>query len=133
MLEICKLNTDNGVPPHRPGNHSDHEAEISRKTQYTVDQLAKNTTTSAPEVLRTISILDATYWIDKGWELMEPATIQKCFAKACFLHTVSDEFTCDSPDDNEIPLSMLRLSNDLFSCGYEMMMIDVLRPLLCTR
>ena len=51
---------------------------------------------------------------------MEPATTQKCFAKAVFfLHTVSDEFTCDPSDDDEIPLSMLRLFKDLFSCKYE--------------
>ena len=54
----------------------------AKQLQYTNDQLAKDTTTTGPEILRTISLLDAIYWVDKAWELVEPATDQKCFAKA---------------------------------------------------
>ena len=79
----------------------------TKQLQYTIDQPAKDTITTG------------IYWVGKAWELVEPTTIQKCFAKADILHTVCDEFTSDSSEDDEIPLSVLRLSKDLFSCEYE--------------
>ena len=87
----------------------------TKQLQYIIDQLAKDTTTTGPEILQKISVLDTKCWVVKVWELVESATIQNCFAEAGFLYTISDEFMCDSSDDDEISLSMLRLSKDLFS------------------
>ena len=61
-----------------------------KQLQYTIDQLAKDTTTTDPEILQTTSVLDTIYLVGRAWELVEPATIQKCFTTAVFLHTVSD-------------------------------------------
>jgi len=43
-----------------------------------------------PEILRTISVLDAIHRIGEAWELLEPATIQNYFPKVGLRHTVSD-------------------------------------------
>ena len=91
----------------------------AKQLQYTNDQLPKDSTIRDPEKLRTISVLDAIYWVGKVWELVEPLTMQKCFAKAGFVHAVSDKSMRDSTADVEIPLLVLWLSKDLFGCDYE--------------
>ena len=40
--------------------------------------------TSAFEVAKKVNILDAIMWLKSAWDEVQPASIQKCFAKCGF-------------------------------------------------
>ena len=42
--------------------------------------------TSASEVAKKVKILDAIMWLKSAWDEVQPASIQKCFAKCGFLN-----------------------------------------------
>ena len=60
------------------------------------------------EILKTISILDAIYWVNQSWNEVQPSTIQKCFNKVGF-DTCEVESTCTEED---VPLAIFKLSKD---------------------
>ncbi|KAL4233818.1 hypothetical protein ACF0H5_008496 [Mactra antiquata] len=64
---------------------------------------------SGSELLKTVTLLDTVYWIDRSWRNVEPTTITKCFNKCGFGNVnmpVSDSDS-DCDDDDDIPLTEL--------------------------
>ena len=84
----------------------------AKQLQYTTDQLARDTTTTDSQILRTISVLDDTYWVGKVWELVEPASIQKCFTKAVFVYI--------QPVTNSHVIHLTTTKSLCLCCGYPM-------------
>ena len=88
------------------------------------------------QILKTISILDAIYWVNQTWNEVQPSTIQKCFNKVGFVGDATcteeeeEDATCteeeeEEHDDDDVPLAILKLSNDLFGCDFrELKRID---------
>ena len=73
--------------------------------------------------MKSISILDAIYWVSQAWNEVEKSTISKCFAKSGF---EMDKIAHDNEDnDDDIPLKALKLSRDIFGCEFhELVDID---------
>ncbi|XP_060573116.1 tigger transposable element-derived protein 6-like [Ruditapes philippinarum] len=88
----------------------------SRQLKYILSQMEHSDKVGST-ILREISILDAIYWINGSWKEVEASTIQKCFAKCGF--TQFNQVCSDNDDDDdEVPLAVLRLSNELFGCTF---------------
>ena len=54
--------------------------------QHLVSSLDEDVT-SAEQLAKSVTILDAIRWINQAWMLVRPDTIQKCF-KNCGIHKV---------------------------------------------
>ena len=46
--------------------------------------------TCASELAKKINILDAILWLKNAWDALDPATIERCFAKCGFIDTAVD-------------------------------------------
>ncbi|XP_060577655.1 tigger transposable element-derived protein 6-like [Ruditapes philippinarum] len=86
-------------------------------------------TLSGSDLLKRTNVRDAIYWLSNSWNEVESSTIVKCFGKAGFkLHLqdksdieISVEKLADEPtmdDDDDIPLSVIKISYDLFGCSF---------------
>lgn len=88
--------------------------------QYILTQMDKQPGVGGTELLRQINILDTVYWISQAWKEVETSTISKCFEKAGFIFPTDEPNTYNTDDeedeDDDIPLSVLKLSNELFGC-----------------
>ncbi|XP_052215921.1 tigger transposable element-derived protein 6-like [Dreissena polymorpha] len=94
-----------------------------RQLKYVLEEMDRHPTKLGPEILRDISILDAIYWISAAWRELSTETISKCFGKCGLIPdflTTGDHATVVSDTDfepeDDLPLSMLRVSKELFSC-----------------
>ncbi|XP_060603677.1 uncharacterized protein LOC132756591 [Ruditapes philippinarum] len=100
------------------------------------------------ELLKQISILDAIYWLSNAWDEVTELTIQKCFKKSGFAVDFSkidqNESVCasdeieigsntlgieqqhqDVMDDDDVPLSALKMSYEIFGCSFnDLLQID---------
>ena len=72
------------------------------------------------ELLKLINVLDAIYWVKSSWDEVEPSTIVKCFKKCNFDFdtSVNVDTSVDSDIDEEIPLRLVSLANELFGCEF---------------
>ena len=53
---------------------------------------------SASEVAKKVNILDAIMWLKSAWDEVQPARIQKCFAKCSFSEQL---LQCDENEEVE--------------------------------
>jgi hypothetical protein len=83
--------------------------------------------------VREISVLDAIYLVNGAWKDIDVSTIQKCFVRCGFSEDVfsvidlpvSGDIDLSDDDDDEVPLAVLRLSQELFDCDFnELIQID---------
>lgn len=95
--------------------------------QCILTQMEKQPGVGGTELLRQINILDTVYWLSQAWREVETSTITKCFEKAGFIFrtdepdiydpTCATDDDCDEEDeDDDVPLSVLKFSNELFGC-----------------
>lgn len=101
-------------------------------------------TLGGTQLLKQISILDAIYWLSNAWDEVTDITIQKCFKKAGFAVDNSkidqnesvcardeivsgsealsieqqDQGDVSADDDDEVPLSALKISYEIFGCSF---------------
>ncbi|MGH0131799.1 UNVERIFIED_CONTAM: hypothetical protein FKN15_059901 [Acipenser sinensis] len=59
-----------------------------------------NNSSSATELSKSITVLDAIYWIEQAWSQVKDSTITKCFAKAG-LGTDSEIIKTEPSESNE--------------------------------
>ena len=95
-----------------------------RQLQFMIAQ--KEKTLSGSEILKKISVLEAIYWINRSWREVEASTIEKCFRRCGFQSTPVGPVVVDEDDIlDDIPLSVLKLSNDVFGVDFtELLKID---------
>ena len=90
-----------------------------KQLQFLIKQMDKCSKTGS-EILKDINILRAIFWINKSWNEVEITTIFKCFHRCGFnfhdSESVSEEDNFD--EDDEVPLSVLKLSRDVFGIDY---------------
>lgn len=73
------------------------------------------------EILKDINIWRAIFWINKSWNEVEITTIVKCFHRCGFnFHDSESDFSEEEnfDEDDEVPLSVLKLSLDIFGIDY---------------
>lgn len=77
------------------------------------------------DLLKGLNVLDAIYWINHAWNAVEASTISKCFDKCGFNkvrietdENASDDIDENVDDDDDVPLSVLKLSKELFGCEF---------------
>ena len=110
-----------------------------RQLRHMASEIEKNKTKSGSEILKTISILDAIYWINSAWAEVADTTIITCFNKSGFTennlriteHPNGSSATCDiddhaydddhdnDDDDDDLPLAVLKLSKEIFDCKFK--------------
>ena len=77
---------------------------------------------SGSGILKEISILNVIYWVDSAWQEVEGLSIQNFFSRCGFdlnssgLSDVDDDYEFEPEDD--IPLKVLKLSQELFGCDF---------------
>lgn len=79
-----------------------------------------------PQLLKTVGVSDVIYWVNSAWGA---TTIQKCFANSGFkfqtepeepLPADTEAANTDYDDEyDDIPLSVLKLSKDIFDCDFK--------------
>ena len=94
-----------------------------------VKEMDRSPALSGPEILKSITILDAILWLNSAWREVETQNIVKCFSKAGFHQELCDQQLvndCDSGDeDDDVPLAAVKLSRELFGCEFrELVDID---------
>jgi hypothetical protein len=95
-----------------------------RQLAYLLDSMEKFESMTGPQILKTTTILDAIYRVYNCWTEIETSTIEKCFKMCGFDKDAIEEFDIDDEYDN-IPLSILKLSRDVFDCDFkELVTID---------
>lgn len=87
-----------------------------RQLQHILSAMEKDKTKCGSELLKEINVLQAIYWINSAWKEVELSTIQKCFVKCGFKDIVTNDE--DSDIDDDIPLSVVALANELFGCDF---------------
>lgn len=48
-------------------------------------ELDKDETETAPDVAKSVDLLDAMLWVKRAWRDVKPSTIKRCFAKCGFV------------------------------------------------
>ena len=91
--------------------------------EYVLTQMEKQLNLGRRALPHQISILDTVYWVSEAWKVVENNTITKCFEKTGFSFPAGGEQVTDGDDninneDDDIPLSIQKLTNDLF--GFEL-------------
>jgi hypothetical protein len=92
----------------------------NRQLQHVLIIMETISTKLGPEILREITILQATYLISAAWKEVDSDMIVKCFAKSgytpeCVSVSEDDEET-DIEDDT--PIAVLHLALELFDCHF---------------
>lgn len=104
-----------------------------RQLQFVINQMDRQPTKTGSEILKTVSVLDAVYWVASSWKEVEASTIQKCFAKCGFVEHTSTSAAetpaaaaCDDKeqhnDDDEAddyPIAVHIMARKLFDCEFE--------------
>ena len=91
--------------------------------EYVLTQMEKQLHLGRRALPHQISILDTVYWVSEAWKVVENNTITKCFEKTGFSfpagggEQVTDGDDNINDEDDDIPLSIQKLTNDLF--GFE--------------
>lgn len=92
--------------------------------EYVLTQMEKQLHLGRRALPHQISILDTVYWVSEAWKVVENNTITKCFEKTGFSfpagggEQVTDGDDNINDEDDDIPLSIQKLTNDLF--GFEL-------------
>ena len=101
-----------------------------RQLQHVLVEIEKQPSKLGPEILRDISVLQAIYWVNSVWQEVKPDTIPRCFAKCGFTESsvsgyVDTEVTFEDEDsEDDYPLSVLKMSTELFGCQFQELDID---------
>ncbi|MGH0121709.1 UNVERIFIED_CONTAM: hypothetical protein FKN15_076305 [Acipenser sinensis] len=108
-----------------------------RQLQHVLSQL-ETSVKCGSEILKESSSRDVIYWINRSWNQVEAATIQKCFVKAGFLdqicETMQSQSENDHDSDNEISQEVPTLDLNVATCDtdvvdWERPVIDILRQM----
>jgi len=83
--------------------------------------------TTVTILTRSLSVLDAIFWIAKSWDETSATTIAKCFAAAGFCVTPQETDDEDLDDDDNIPIADLVKRSMLKIDGYD----DVSKHFFC--
>ena len=90
-----------------------------RQLQRLIVEMDKHPSKTGSQLLREIDVLDAT-WISAAWKETEPMTINKCFKNCGFTFDEQpiaiEDVNCNSDDEEDIPLALLRVSREFFDC-----------------
>lgn len=92
--------------------------------EYVLTQMEKQLHLGRRALPHQISILDTVYWVSEAWKVVGNNTITKCFEKTGFSfpagggEQVTDGDDNINDEDDDIPLSIQKLTNDLF--GFEL-------------
>ena len=98
-----------------------------KQLQYLLSAMDKHPELTGPHLLKLISVLDAIYWVKNSWNEIEQKTITKCFNKCGFIESSSanSESTDDDDSLDDLPLSVFKLTKDIFGCDFkELLKID---------
>ncbi len=95
-----------------------------RQLQHVVDQIESQPGKSGNEILKDISILDAAYWISKGWDNVDESTITKCFLKCGFISSKdgADEQDIVIDEEESLPPHLERASKELFDLTFRQLL-----------
>ena len=56
-----------------------YRKKLVRHVLFYMDEIA-----TASELVKTVNVLDAIMWVNSAWDVLQPETIEKCFAKCGF-------------------------------------------------
>ena len=108
-----------------------------RQLRHMAAEIENHPTKTGSEILKSISVLDAIYWINSSWNEVDDTTIIKCFNKAGFSDNIFSDSECDpcvstapttpdcdtndddDDDDDDLPLAVLKLSKEIFDCDFK--------------
>ncbi|XP_050406602.2 tigger transposable element-derived protein 4, partial [Patella vulgata] len=88
-----------------------------RQLEHVIMQMEKDTTSTNTEILKCLDILTVIYWISNSWKSVLDTTITKCFRR-CGFQLDKAESESDEDDEFNLPLSLLRLSKQVFDTDF---------------
>ena len=125
-LENVKLvflppNTTSKIQPMDQGIIQSMKLKFhKRQSRKILADMDKHKDMCSSELLKLINVLDAIYWVKSSWDEVEPSTIVKCFKKCGFDFdtSVNVDTSVDSDIDEDSPLRLVSLANELFGCEF---------------
>ena len=61
-----------------------------------------NEASTASDIVKKVTVLDAILWLTTAWDSVSPETIQKCFRKCGFLDAIVDASSDDEWDEEDL-------------------------------
>ena len=61
-----------------------------------------NEASTASDIVKKVTVLDAILWLTTAWNSVSPETIQKCFRKCGFSDTIVDASSDDEWDEDDL-------------------------------
>ena len=90
---------------------------------HVVSQMDLYPSKGGTELLKSINVLQAIYWVSAAWNEVLDSTIEKCFVKSGYVW--SDKDVADVADvadvgdiEDDVPLKVLSLAKEMFDCEF---------------
>jgi hypothetical protein len=102
-LKFLPANTTSAIQPLDQGIIQAFKSRYRK--QLMIHLLAKmDSKLSASQLAKSITVLDAIYWIDNAWADTKPSTITSCF-KACGFVNIENDTAPEEDTEDDLPLS----------------------------